>query len=118
MPLRSHPLWLQSPRGTVGGAAASLYQAAVRSSRRISESRKLAPRAEANREPQPVVLTRGAGLSLTMDSSVLNALRCFVPALVEEMVDAGHRNEWLSASRKMTTLFLKVARCNGHVTAV
>eukprot|EP00966_Prymnesium_polylepis_P226728 5245599-Prymnesium_polylepis.1 len=74
----------------------------VSESRGRADSRKASPRGgpDGAREPQPIVLRRGAGLSLTMDGTILNALRGFVPALVEEMVEAGQRDEWLSASRK------------------
>ena len=36
------------------------------------------------------------------------ALRCFVPALVEERVEAGQQDQWLSESRKLVTVFMKV----------
>ena len=51
----------------------------------------------------------GRGLAVSLASQHMrDALKCFVPALVEEGIEAGTTNEWLSASRKLVTVFAKI----------
>lgn len=53
-----------------------------------------------------------------LSTQMEDALRCFVPALVEERVEAGQQDEWLSESRKLVTVFMRIVGLGGRLCEV